>query len=429
MERLLGASEHLLWQLARARPVNVVLCASITGPLTVQRLRGALDFAQRRHALLAVRIRTDSEGRPRFVSEGVAPIPLRCLSRRDEQHWVQEVEDELTRPFAPGEGPLLRATLLQGVEACELLLTFDHSIGDGMSGAFLVRDLLREAAQPGRGQCLPEPAACEDLLPAGVSLPEERPLDTLPSPTPPTGVRPRALPEGRESLTGEEARRVRLLTWELTEEDAARLVAASRRERTSVHGALCAAFLLAMATEQGSRGEAVLKVMSPVNLRDHLVPPGTEAFAACFTRQLTRHRLQSTSRFWEVARDVKHQLQRDTEGHGRFINLLKVKDFLATAPDVPSLQSFVKDLMGSELTVTNLGRWSHEEQHGPFRLRRLHLTVSGLAPLIVGVTTVGGHLSLCSRFLESVIPGARAQRLQQGAQEQLRAALASHSEV
>jgi len=93
------------------------------------------------------------------------------------------------------------------------------------------------------------------------------------------------------------------------------------------------------------------------------------------------------------------------------------------------LQSFVKELMGSELTVTNLGRWGHEEQHGPLRLRRLHLTVSGLAPLIVGVTTVGGRLSLCSRFLESVIPGARARRLQQGVREQLRAALASHSEA
>jgi len=245
----------------------------------------------------------------------------------------------------------------------------------------------------------------------------------------PPGLRPRALPEGSEPLTHAEPRRVRLLTWELTQEDTARLVTTSRRERTSVHGALCAAFLLAMATEQGSRGEALLKVMSPVNLRDHLVPPGTEAFAACFTRQLTRHRLQPTSRFWEVARDVKHQLQRDTEGQGRFINLLKVEDFLATAPDVPSLQSFVKELMGSELTVTNLGRWGHEAQHGPLRLRRLHLTVSGLAPLIVGVTTVGGRLSLCSRFLESVIPGARARRLQQGVREQLRAALASHSEA
>ena len=132
----------------------------------------------------------------------------------------------------------------------------------------------------------------------------------------PPGLRPRALPEGSEPLTHAEPRRVRLLTWELTQEDTARLVTTSRRERTSVHGALCAAFVLAMATEQGSRGEALLKVMSPVNLRDHLVPPGTEAFAACFTRQLTRHRLQPTSRFWEVARDVKHQLQRDTEGQG-----------------------------------------------------------------------------------------------------------------
>jgi hypothetical protein len=222
---------------------------------------------------------------------------------------------------------------------------------------------------------------------------------------------------------------VRLLTWHLPEEDSARLVAASRREGTSVHGALCAAFLLPLAAELGTREEVLLTVMSPVNLRERLQPSGGEAFAAYFTRQRTHHQLQSTSRFWEVARDVKHQLHQDTAGPGVFANLLALKALLATNPDTPSLLSFAKGLMGSELTVTNLGRLGFEEQYGLLRLERLYLTVSGLAPLIVGVTTVGGRLCVTSRYLESVIPAARAQRLQQGAREHLQSALVPRTDM
>lgn len=32
MNRSLGAAEHLLWRLTKARPVNAVLCASLTEP-------------------------------------------------------------------------------------------------------------------------------------------------------------------------------------------------------------------------------------------------------------------------------------------------------------------------------------------------------------------------------------------------------------
>jgi len=84
--------------------------------------------------------------------------------------------------------------------------------------------------------------------------------------------------------------------------------------------------------------------------------------------------------------------------------------------------------MGSELTVTNLGRWSHAEQYGALRLRWLHVTVPGLAPLIVGVTTVGGSMSVCSRLLESAFPLERARRIEKEAWERLPSAIPLTSE-
>jgi len=44
-----------------------------------------------------------------------------------------KVEDELGRHFDAEIGPLLRATLVLGKPAAEIILSVHHSIGDGLS--------------------------------------------------------------------------------------------------------------------------------------------------------------------------------------------------------------------------------------------------------------------------------------------------------
>jgi hypothetical protein len=120
---------------------------------------------------------------------------------------------------------------------------------------------------------------------------------------------------------------------------------------------------------------------------------------------------------------VRQQLSAATTGAGLFSHLLQVRDFLATEPTPPAYQSFMRARIGSELTVTNLGRVELGEQFGPLSLRAMYLTVSGLAPLIVGVVTTAGQVNLSSRFLEALIPSASARRIHDGAVEQLQQAL------
>ena len=78
MNRKLGASEQLLWLLAQTKPINVVLCATITGSLSIKQLNVALAEVQHRHSLLGVKISSD-RSQPRFVSENVRSIPLRVI--------------------------------------------------------------------------------------------------------------------------------------------------------------------------------------------------------------------------------------------------------------------------------------------------------------------------------------------------------------
>lgn len=444
MNRELGASEHLLWLLAQTKPINVVLCATITGSLSIKQLNAALAEVQHRHPLLAVKISSD-RSQPRFVSENVRSIPLRVIERQGEEHWCQEVEAELLRPFSSSEDPLIRAVLLHSPNLCELIVTFDHCIGDGLSGAYLIRDILNIASQPNIiQQRLPEPRSCEELIPVSAGVINTDAVDedlhslanrgkasffSFPGSAREPAMRGSTAPSARSQLealknrtSDKEREQPGLLHWCLSPEETDRLVSCCRQEQTSVHGALCASFLLSIAQEASLTDKVVLKCMSPLSLRNHLIPPIGEDFGAYYTRELTYHNIQPSIDFWEVAREAKHQLNQVLTNGRIYAGVLKVSEFLSTKPEAIALRQYVNDLIGSELTVTNLGRLNIPQQFGLLQLRQLHLTVAGIAPIIVGVVTLGDKMFVTVRYLKTAIPSAAAVRINQGAMQRLREA-------
>ena len=61
------------------------------------------------------------------------------------------VEDEINRPLLSHVGPLARCVHVRHADdQHHLLLTFHHVVGDGMSGVFMVRDLLTAATDSPR---------------------------------------------------------------------------------------------------------------------------------------------------------------------------------------------------------------------------------------------------------------------------------------
>lgn len=412
MNRKLGASEHLLWLLAQTKPINVVLCATITGSLSIKHLKAALVGVQHRHPLLGVKIFIDDE-QPRFVSGEVSSIPLRVIERQGEEHWCQEVEAELRHPFSSSQEPPIRAILLHSPDVSELIVTFDHCIGDGLSGAYLIRDILNLASQPNiMQQRLPEPRSCEELILLSA-------VDDLENLNAKFNLAAIAIPTSDEIIHKQHS----LLHWCLEPEETDKLVSCCRQKQTSVHGALCASFLLSIAAETIAADAAFLKCMSPLSLRNHLVPPIGEDFGAYYTRELTYHQIEPETEFWEVARSVKQQLDRVLTNDTIFAGVMKVSAFLSTKPDAQELRQFAIDLIGSDLTVTNLGRLNIPEQFGLLHLRQLHFTVAGIAPIIVGVATLAGKMFVTFRYLKTAIAADAAARINRGAMQRLREAM------
>ncbi|GAP94248.1 condensation domain-containing protein [Leptolyngbya sp. NIES-2104] len=249
MERFLGTEEHYFWLHDQVVPNHFCLTARISGNFRLERLMQSLFQAQRQHPLLRVAIAVAETGHPKFV-EHIAPIPVRLVLRGDEQDWQREVEIELTCSFDWQTAPLIRVVLLQSKTVSELIVRCHHAIADGISIAYLIRDIMHGLTS--------KSSDTRTLL-------EAQPIDSFIAlqevVTDPQATLPREYSTKVTSRSRPHVRSV-LLSAELTQQVCDR----ARQENTTVHGAISAAFLLAMARQQ----EGLFKCQSPIAHRSEI---------------------------------------------------------------------------------------------------------------------------------------------------------------
>jgi len=146
--RPLGAWEkNIFWSGDKTSQAQIAMMAQIKGKFSVEQLKQALTQAQNRHLLLRVRIVLDEAQQPWF-EEDPANIPLRIVPREGEQHWEKELKQELSVPFVSLQDSLVRVVLIHSTDISELIILSHHSISDGISKLFLIRDILQALSKP-----------------------------------------------------------------------------------------------------------------------------------------------------------------------------------------------------------------------------------------------------------------------------------------
>lgn len=415
--RSLGTLEKIFWLYDQVQPAHFALTAQIKGEFSAEQLKRALMQVQQRHPLLRVRIALDETEQPWFV-EQVVSIPLRVLRRQSEQHWQREVETEISTPFNWSQAPLVRAVLLHSLEISELIIVYHHSIADGTSGAYLIRDILQAIATPNTIlQPLPMPLSSEELMlgraDADLSLC-------------PVGLQTSDFKLQASSL------RPRLLAGSLTPETTAQLISRCRQEQSSVHAAICAAFLLAIIRQSSSKQPQTLKCLTPINLQRHFMSVTDTEFSLGITAARTWHALTPNTSVWAVAQSVKQQLNQAMEPERVMAAMQQSQAWMSANPSLTQVwQGFIEQY-GCDILVTNLGRLAITQQFGQLQLRGIYgpsVMMGREFARVLGVATVGERLCFTLVWPESVMSKAAVDKLQQEAMQLLHAASASTSAV
>jgi hypothetical protein len=160
-------------------------------------------------------------------------IPLRVVETV-EMRWERELERELRTQFDPRQAPLMRAVLLYQEAKAVFILVAHHSIADGFSSAFAIRDVL-EALSGQPLDRLPLMPSREEIF----GLPRGRSTEGRPVSQSSVAVAASLATDKREASVPH-IQRMSLVPF-LTSV----LQNSAKEEGTTVQGALCAALVLA----------------------------------------------------------------------------------------------------------------------------------------------------------------------------------------
>jgi Condensation domain/Alcohol acetyltransferase len=410
MQRPLGSGEHLFWLSDRFAPSHFCVTAKVLGKIRIEKLQQALVWIQQRHPLLRVSIATDTNEQPWFM-ENSASIPLRIVERLGEEHWQQEVENELSDPFNWNQAPLVRVVLVRSHDISEIIVICHHAIADGKSSVYLLRDILEAMGTPNfEGKVLPEYPAFEDLIPNS-----ELPVISQESNN-------EAVKFDFPEIETNPNRRLRLLAWSLSSEKTTSLISRCRQEKTSVHSAICAAFLMAVYQQKQTQDISILKCLSPINLRKYLSPPIEEDCGYYFSMGLTSHTLSKEINFWDLARSLKSQLNQHMSPEQIFANIPQNQALISMNPNPELVQNILYQTYGYDVIVSNLTRLNIESEYGELELVGIYGPSASSRiqnERFIGVATLKDTMFFNFVYFEPEILTSDAVQLQQTAMELL----------
>lgn len=437
-ERPLSPTEFIVWAADETCPLNFSMHFELHGPLDENQLRAALLQVQAMHPLL--RVRMVDEGRHAwFRTHGVGSLPLRIVDG-PPTCLATEAEYEVQTRFDCQRGPLARCVWIRhATDHATLLVTFQHVIGDGTSGALLIRELLRALAGE-RLTALPLAESLDGHLP-----PLARGLRGLMGylrTSASIGAwimrkgRPRGLPvETRAELAQQQAR-LSFMRFDAAFLQA--LTSRARAEGTTVHGALAAAIVLSGQPElaPGPRGKpAHVMFCSPINMRDRLEPPIGDDIGFYITGGCSSHLVDAQREFWPLARELKQGLNASIDAGQPFFGLTGLAPSLVllhrlNGGGARGMRAATRGLAGAmqeSFGLTNIGRVKIEPRYGALTVSAVGFVASPSAfcSNLFFAAAHGDTLTLNYAVMEPLISRATQQRVAERMHAILAAAVAA----
>lgn len=432
---------------------TVTMVARIKGNVTEEMLKNAVAKVQQRHTLLRVRIKEDDQHALWFTSEGVQEIPVEIVPRKSENDWIKLHADYSKLPYEFETRPAIRFVLVQSPEISELIILCHHMICDGMSLAYLARDMMVH---------LGDPSAEVEVLPD----PEPITLDNIPSEISVPGLVKKIIQkiknEWNEEIVffdQEDYEELCKTYWdnydheifpiELTEEETSAIVARCKKEGITVNSAITAAISGALTFVEGEKPHNAQTVVA-TSLRDPLPKPPGEAMGYYAQGVQMKLKYNHKKSFWDNARkyhkkiapnykikkmfaDLPMYLEMDSNVYSvlSFKNLGRL-----VSPDSPryeklsgfgnredvivrllkraKMDSLDAKLMGP--AVTNLGRVDFPKTYGELELDRLMMQPGGAFPLVhvdivLGAVTCSGKLSMILEYTPAAVETAAMEKI------------------
>ncbi len=446
---------------ARSPSAIVTVVARIKGSISNSMLINAVSKVQQRHPHLRVRIKQDQDNTLWFTSEGVKEISVEIVPRDSDDHWIKLYQEICQIPFEFDERPPIRFILVQSPLKSELIILCHHIICDGLSLAYLARDLMVHLGEPDREvEVLPNPVPINrDNIPREVSL---NPIIRFLINRINKKWEKKKIYFDQEDYKNLNAAywmnyKHRMLSVELSEVQTSALVERCRKEEVTVNTALTTAFVGAQYMVQGDKPYHS-SIGIAASLRNRLQIPVGEVMGFYAGLVTLKCKYNGRRSFWENARRFHRKIKPlftnkklfkkplvwcylepailesfNFKKIGRlvpanFTRHDKISAF-STRNDVVlsilkrnKMDSLNRIFMGT--AITNLTRMDFPSKYGQLELDRLIMNPGSAFPLaninlILGVVTCAGKLSLVIEYAEETVDTITMKKIKDKAMKTL----------
>ena len=432
MGRPLSSIEHVNWLLDQVVCTNAVIGARVSGMLTGPVLGKALNILQEKYPPLRWKIKGGEI--PEFYTEGVPQIPLRIVERRDDRHYLDEVEKGMQENFPWDTGPLVRVVQLiyPGKDRCDLVIPFCHVATDGKACIMVIRELLSIADKLSRGETVPHPGSLKEPLSSIELMRKDLTFEPYPGSNANINPRKSVILKGDRDVPPDK-RTTRVINRVISKEDAGKFITRCKKEGTSVHGALCAAFLQAVVEQIRKspgipgKGPLTISCITPVDIRHHFEKDVEEDIGYYISFALHYQRIDENTPIWPAAKEIKTAISTEIKSGKDVEAILSVGELWK---DHSSPVDMVRELVESypPVVTTNLGRPDIPEQFGDLILEDIHaygsINSAARSGLGFAVNTFRGHININFLYAEPYISRERAAIIVERTMKRLREAVA-----
>ena len=441
---------------------NISMIATILGNVSSDELKKVIKRMQQRHPILNAHLH--HEGKELFlIANGNLEIPLEVIKRTSDEQWRDEIIQQHKIPFEMKKGPLIRFILLHSVDISDLIIFCQHTICDGMSLAYIARDIMTYLGDPNKEVELlpPAPLVDEDNIPSDISPSFLMRI---------FGKTINKKWEKSEVLFNyDDFYALHNVYWnhytykahlyELSKENTKALIMACRKHGVTVNTALMVAFLIAQNKLNPESPKYLQNISSAVNLRGLLKNPVGEQFGFFAGGMQLKFKFSDNKNFWKVVKKLHNEANPTEARKQALIGTLNAFTLSSTLYDaqifsafghlIPptsnsydKIQTFISDnknivnkMVKKKLSkgfamaqiMTNLGKTGFPEKYGELILKNLVLmpSCSPYTELVLGVVTYGGILSITLNHMEESISSEKILKIKDRAHQILMEAIKS----
>ncbi|BBA79329.1 hypothetical protein RGRSB_0795 [cyanobacterium endosymbiont of Rhopalodia gibberula] len=365
--------------------LNIVIISRIKGDINQVILRKTLDLVQSNYPYLDYLI-VGTLDNLHFISENKYKIPLDTLYFEQDISLKDLILRELNTPLESSKY-LLRCLLVldkQEPDTKYLITTIHHAISDGLSSVRLQAEIFNYCQIIASEQNL-KLNSSSSLISPTLSLNNSflqwinNKISIVNSIYFLGMLRIKMFVHRIESLKSEKDVAIELRSCGITQrylspENTKKLIKLCQLEKTTVHGALCSAMLIAVANKirKNKLRKVNISCASYVDLRRRIKPEvSPEKMGMLISFLMSFHTLKSEMPFWELARDVTRQINKGLNRKDMFKPLLVLRKII---------ENF---LVNSETTfatvsVTNIGEIKIPKIEGKLILEEISFVPSNV---------------------------------------------------